>query len=86
MFSVAEKQKIAQVIENVLKEINHPEINNQKPCFHLAVVGKEPWSFAEIHPNHEPVQAEPNPWNEIVRDILEDADKQEQICENRLNG
>jgi hypothetical protein len=67
MFSVAEKQRIAQVIEDLLREINHPEMDITDIRFTLKVEGKELWSWAEIVPNR---LATPNPnpiaayWNE----------------------
>lgn len=70
MFSVEEKQKIAAAITAVIKEINHPEMNNQQPEWSLRVNGKESWSFANIHPNHQPMVSAPNLWNEIAREVL----------------
>lgn len=72
MFSVKEKQKIAAAIDAVIKEINHPEMNNETPQWQLLINGKEPWSWANIHPNHEPIRGVPNPWNEVSREVLND--------------
>lgn len=66
MFSIAEKQKIAAAIDAVIKEINHPEMDNVTPNWSLRVDGKESWSFANIHPNHEPAKGPANPWNELL--------------------
>ncbi len=73
MFSVAEKQRIAQAIEDVLRDINHPEMDLNHIRFTLHVDGKESWSWADIVPNRL-ARANPNPisaaWNESSRDIL----------------
>lgn len=67
MFSMKQKQFIASKIEEILLSIDHPEMPNEKPRFHLRVDGKEPWSFAEIDPNWtfdgKPLSF--NPWNEM---------------------
>ena len=74
MFSTAEKQKIADAVAAVLTEINHPEMNKEKPYFELLVIGKESWSFADIKPNWlwemQGRPENPNPWNEKAREIL----------------
>ncbi len=75
MFSLKEKQYIAQAIERILLKLNHPEMRKEIPVFKLSVKGKEGWSWAEIDPNwtfgiDNPPGA--NPFNEIVRDILKD--------------
>lgn len=51
MFSKAQKQHIAAVIEKTLLEIGHPEMPTKRPRFHLHVDGKEGWSWADIEPN-----------------------------------
>jgi hypothetical protein len=51
MFSTEEKQKIAQVIEDALLELIHPEMPKERPSFHLRVDGAEIWSWADIVPN-----------------------------------
>lgn len=53
MFSTEEKQKIAEVVEEVLLSFNHPEMPQEKPNFKLHVDGKEDWSWADIKPNHQ---------------------------------
>jgi len=52
MFSVKEKQFIASKIEKLLLSLDHPEMPKEKPTFHLTVLGKEAWSWAEIKPNY----------------------------------
>ena len=74
MFSVKQKQVIAQEIERMLLSLHHPEMPTEKPMFTLRVEGKEAWSWAEIKPNwtftieHLPTV---NPFNE--RQAGEDA-------------
>lgn len=74
MFSVKEKQKIAEALEKVLLEIDHPEMPKEKPDFTLHVNGKEGWSFADIKPNwfweDQGSPKNPNDWNEKARDVL----------------
>lgn len=45
MFSIAEKRHLAQVIEDAIRELNHPEMDNSDIRFLLHVDGREPWSF-----------------------------------------
>lgn len=72
MFSLKEKQEIAEKIERILLDLNHPEMPKEKPLFHLHVKGKESWSWADIEPNWKYENKAPgiNPWNEMARDIL----------------
>ena len=73
MFSVKEKQNIAQKIESLLLSLNHPEMPKEKPVFFLKVMGKEDWSFAEIEPNWKFGKdnlPSVNPFNENARKIL----------------
>lgn len=78
MFSVEEKQKIADAVEKVLLEIDHPEMPTEKPMFNLHVNGKAPWSFADIKPNwfykEQGSPENPNVWNEVARDVMEGED------------
>ena len=73
MFSVAEKRKIAEVIEKTLLELKHPEMPTEKPRFKIHIDGKEAWSFADIEPNWvfddgvKPMGV--NPFNEESREI-----------------
>ncbi len=73
MFSIAEKQKIADGIERLLLELAHPEMPKERPVFELHVKGKESWSWADIKPNWEH-EATPssliNPWNEVARERM----------------
>ena len=51
MFSIEEKRKIAEAVEQVVISLDHPEMPKEKPVFKLHITGKEPWSFADITPN-----------------------------------
>lgn len=70
MFSVSEKRHLAEVIERAIRELNHPEMDNDNIRFHLHIDGKASWSWADIHENSLPVESTPNPWNEVAREIL----------------
>jgi hypothetical protein len=74
MFSVEEKQYIADVIEKTLLELNHPEMPENKPKFKIHIDGKESWSWADIEPNwtYSDKQPETNHWNEVARGILKE--------------
>jgi hypothetical protein len=67
MFSVAEKQRIAAAVEQVIREINHPEVDPADVKFWLHIEGRGTWSFANIHPNSQTLSGPPNPWNERAR-------------------
>jgi hypothetical protein len=67
MFSVQQKQQIAEAIEKILLDVNHPEMPKSKPRFYLHVDGKESWSWADIFPNWTFNEDNPPkiiPWNE----------------------
>lgn len=73
MFSVDEKRKIAEAVEKVLLDLDHPEMPKEKPLFSLHVDGKESWSWADIKPNWiYDVNNPPgiNPWNEVAREKM----------------
>ncbi len=77
MFSIKEKQKIAEAIEKLLLELNHPEMPKEKVKFKLHVDGKESWSFADIEPNWVYEDKEPgvNPWNEQSKEQIKEGSK-----------
>lgn len=73
MFSIKEKQFIAQQVENLLLSFQHPEMPTEKPTFTLHVSGKESWSWAEIKPNWTFGLTNPpsvNPFNEVARTLF----------------
>ena len=71
MFSIKEKQHIAQKIEELLLELKHPEMPTERLMFKLHVDGKESWSWADIEANWTFESRKPscNPFNEISRDL-----------------
>src|SRR6266568_1123801 len=73
MFSRKEKIKIAKAIEDILREINHPEMDISHIRFQLHIFGAHPWSYANIHEvrKDDTRTEDPNPWNEQAREILE---------------
>lgn len=64
MFSVAQKRKIADAIQKILRETKHPELPEGEISFHLHVDGVEPWSWADIKNNGAVDSPSVNPWNE----------------------
>ena len=81
MFSKREKQVIAQIVEDALIAIDHPEMPKEKPRFKLHIDGKESWSYADIEPNwlyeEKGSPDNPNPWNEKARGILNEAQEKD---------
>ena len=73
MFSVAEKRKLAGLIEAALLAFAHPEMPSERPSFTLHVEGKNDWSWADIGPNWQHDPTNPNPWNEVAREVLQDS-------------
>jgi hypothetical protein len=64
MFSVAQKRQIAEVVQQVLRLTNHPELPDREIEFFLRVEGAEAWSWAEIRNNGAVPTPDVNPWNE----------------------
>ena len=64
MFSVRQKREIADKIQQILRETNHPELPDDEIRFTLHVVGAEPWSWAEIRNNGDVIFPAINPHNE----------------------
>ncbi len=64
MFSVAQKRKIADEVQRVLRATNHPELPPGEIEFTLHVNGAEPWSWADICNNGAIKTPLANPWNE----------------------
>jgi hypothetical protein len=65
MFSIEQKRKIADTVQKVLRETNHPELPEGEIQFELRVSGSEDWSWAVIKNNGSVTNPVPNPWNEI---------------------
>jgi len=66
MFSVRQKQILADTVEKALLKLEHPEMPTERLNFKLHVQGASNWSFADIEPNWVYEEEEPsiNPWNE----------------------
>lgn len=64
MFSVRQKRMIADSIQKILRETNHPELPDGEINFELYVSGAESWSWARIRNNGAVPVPEINPWNE----------------------
>jgi hypothetical protein len=64
MFSVKQKRQIADAVQQILRETNHPELPTGEISFHLHVDGAENWSWANIKNNGAVTTLGVNPWNE----------------------
>lgn len=64
MFSVQQKRQIADKVQQILRETNHPELPQGEINFNLHVDGAEVWSWADIKNNGSVLIAIVNPWNE----------------------
>jgi hypothetical protein len=68
MFSTQQKREIAEKVQQLLRQTNHPELPDGEIEFHLYVAGAEPWSWAAIENNGAILNPIPNPWNEHYED------------------
>ncbi len=64
MFSIHQKREIADKIQSLLRETNHPELPEEEIGFVLHVNGAEDWSWAIIHNNGSVLKPGINPHNE----------------------
>ena len=68
MFSIRQKQEIADAVQKILRATNHPELPEGEIKFLLHVDGAESWSWADIRNNGsinlEEAKTWANPWNE----------------------
>lgn len=64
MFSLRQKRAIADAVQRILRETNHPELPEGEIAFQLHVVGREAWSWADIENNGSVRTPTINPWNE----------------------
>lgn len=64
MFSVRQKREIAEAVQKILRDTNHPELPKSEIQFHLHVDGAESWSWADIRNNGAVTVPNVNPWNE----------------------
>lgn len=64
MFSIDQKRKIAEAIQDILRATKHPELPDGEIEFLLHVDGAESWSWADIKNNGAVTKPDVNPWNE----------------------
>lgn len=65
MFSIKQKREIADKIQAILRETNHPELPTSGEIrFKLHVTGNETWSWADIINNADVTKTPANPFNE----------------------
>lgn len=65
MFSVRQKREIAEKVQEILRETDHPELPKGEISFNLHVSGAENWSWADIRNNGNAPEPTVNPWNEM---------------------
>jgi hypothetical protein len=65
MFSVNQKRQIADAVQKILRDTNHPELPKGEIQFSLHVEGAESWSWADIRNNGMVTQSDMNSWNEM---------------------
>lgn len=64
MFSVRQKREIADNVQKILRETNHPELPEGEIIFRLQVNGAQSWSWADIRNNGSVANPGVNPHNE----------------------
>lgn len=64
MFSMRQKREIADAVQKILRDTNHPELPKGEIQFNLHVEGAEEWSWADIRNNGVVINPDVNPWNE----------------------
>jgi len=67
MFSLRQKREIADKVQKILRETNHPELPQSEIKFHLHVEGAESWSWADIRNNGDV----PNPGVNIHNELMD---------------
>lgn len=65
MFSARQKREIAEAIQKILRETNHPELPAGEIEFRIHVKGSSPMSWANIRNNDAVKNPGVNPWNEF---------------------
>ncbi len=66
MFSVQQKREIADKIQQILRDTNHPELPKGEIEFNIHIEGASTWSWADIQNNGAVDNPTTNPFNEIV--------------------
>ena len=64
MFSLNQKREIADKIQNILRETEHPELPSGEIQFSIHIDGAQAWSWADIRNNGAVDNPGVNPWNE----------------------
>jgi len=64
MFSVRQKREIADAVQKILRDTQHPELPKGEIAFSLHVDGAAAWSWADIRNNGAVTQPGVNPHNE----------------------
>lgn len=64
MFSIAQKRHIADAVQKVLRDTNHPELPSTEIRFLLHVHGAQWWSWADIQNNGAVMTPDVTAWNE----------------------
>jgi len=63
MFSLRQKREIADKVQQILRETNHPELPEGEIQFQLHVNGAREWSWADIRNNGAVSNPGINPFN-----------------------
>jgi hypothetical protein len=66
MFSVRQKREIADAVQKILRDTQHPELPPGEIAFALHVKGAESWSWADILNNGAVAAPGVNPHNEAM--------------------
>ncbi len=66
MFSVRQKREIADAVQRILRDTQHPELPQGEITFSLHVDGAESWSWADIRNNGAVTDPGVNVHNEIM--------------------
>jgi hypothetical protein len=75
MFSVRQKREIAEKIQQILRETEHPELPVGEIQFQIHIAGVAPCGWAVIQNNGAIATPQVNPWNELQdQDNQRDAD------------
>jgi len=73
MFSVREKRLIADKVQTILRETNHPELPEHGEIkFYLHVDGAQHWSWADIRNNGAVTEPDINLHNEAMDSVNSD--------------
>lgn len=70
MFSVRQKKEIANKVQEILRNTNHPELPLEEISFILHVNGAQGWSWADIKNNKAVDVPSVNSWNEQQDGLL----------------